>query len=311
MNTRFRSALAVSLSLLALTLRAQPVMIGTNRPPPAAPRPLPAGTRVMSDVAYVVGGHERQKLDLYLPPNDNGPLPLILWIHGGAWREGSKDTPPVLRFLTRGYAVASINYRLSQHAVFPAQLEDCKAAVRWLRAHAIGYGLDPDRFGAVGASAGGHLVALLGSTGDVKEFDVGADLEFSSRVQAVVDLFGPTDLLHMSAQWASNSLMDHDAPDSPESQLIGGTLQENPEKAKKASPITYVSKNAAPMLLVHGDADPLVPLQQSEELCAALKKAGAEATLHIVKGGGHGTGFGPDVNQLADQFFDRHLKRGK
>jgi acetyl esterase/lipase len=309
MNTTLRPAFAVALSLVALTLRAQPIMIGTNRPPPAAPRPVPVGTRVMNDVAYVPGGHERQKLDLYLPPNDNGPLPLIIWIHGGAWREGSKDTPPVLRFLTRGYAVASVNYRLSQHATFPAQLEDCKAAVRWLRAHATGYGIDPDRFGAAGASAGGHLVALLDTTAGVKQFDVGTDLEFSSRVQAVVDLFGPADLLRMNAQSGTNSTMNHDAPGSPESQLIGGTLQENPEKAKQASPITYVSKDAAPMLLLHGDADPLVPLKQSEELCAALKKAGAEATLHVVKGGGHGTGFGADVNQLVDQFFDKHLKR--
>src|SRR5262249_1158816 len=152
-------------------------------------------------------------------------------------------------------------------------------------------------------SAGGHLVALLGTTGDAKEFDVGVNLEFSSRVQTVVDMFGPADLLRMAEQSSTNSQLNHDASDSPESKLIGGTLQENKDLAKAASPITYVSKNAAPMLIVHGDADPLVPLKQSEELCAALKKAGADATLHVVKGGGHGTGFGRDVNQLIDQFL--------
>ena len=217
----------------------------------------------------------------------------------------------MIRFVSRGYAVASLNYRLSQHAVFPAQIEDCKAAVRWLRAHATSYGVDPNRFGAIGASAGGHLVALLATTGGVKEFDVGANLEFSSKVQAVVDLFGPADLVHIAEQSGPESRIDHNAPDSPESKLIGGTMPENPDKAKSASPITYVSKDATPMLLVHGDADPLVPHQQSEELCAALKKAGADATLHIVKGGGHGTGFGRDVDQMVDRFFDRLLKPAK
>jgi acetyl esterase/lipase len=264
----------------------------------------------LRDLAYVPNGHERQKLDLYFPAQTNRSLPLIIWIHGGAWRGGSKDNCPAARFTGRGFAVASVNYRLSQHAVFPAQIEDCKAAVRWLRAHANEYQLDTNRFGAWGSSAGGHLVALLGTTGDVKEFDRGENLAFSSRVQAVADFFGPADLLKMTAQSGANSRMNHDAPDSPESLLIGGTLPENPDKARRASPVIYVSKGDAPMLLVHGDADPLVPWNQSEELCAALKKAGVDATLHIVKGGGHGTGFGPDVNQMVEEFFDRRLGQG-
>ncbi|HHY86767.1 MAG TPA: alpha/beta hydrolase [Verrucomicrobia bacterium] len=275
----------------------------------ASAQSLPEGARALRNLAYVANGHERHKLDLYLPANTNSPVPLIIWVHGGAWSAGSKERPPGLRFLSRGYAVASINYRLSQHAVFPAQIEDCKAAVRWLRTHASEYGLDPGRFGAWGASAGGHLVALLGTAGDVKEFDTGEHLEVSSRVQAVVDFFGPTDLLRMDEQLGDKGTFKHDAPDSPESRLLGGPLQENKEKARRANPIPYVSAGDCPMLIVHGDADPLVPWQQSELLHEALKKAGVRSTLHLVKGGGHGTGFGPDVDKLVDEFFEQELRQ--
>jgi len=157
------------------------------------------------------------------------PLPLIIWFHGCAWRASNKKNCPATRFLERGYAVASINYRLSQHAIFPAQIEDCKAAVRWLRANVSRYGLYADRFGVWGSSAGGHLVALLGTAGDVKEFDKGLNLNVSSRVLAVCDYFGPTDFTQMSN---FTSKMDHDAPDSPESKLIGGPVQQNKEKAR-------------------------------------------------------------------------------
>src|SRR3954465_965676 len=159
----------------------------------------PEGTKVHRDLEYVRGGHERQRLDLYVPEKADGPLPVIVWVHGGAWLGGSKEGGgPALPFVRRGYAVASVNYRLSQHARFPAQIEDCKAAIRWLRANAKTYKLDPDRFGAWGASAGVHLVALLGTSGDVK--DLGGDggtTGQSSRVQAVVDWFGPTDVTKM------------------------------------------------------------------------------------------------------------------
>ena len=141
---------------------------------PGASR-LPEGATVHRDLAYVSGGHARQKLDLYLP-KDGENLPLIINIHGGAFRMGSKENGVPLEYLARGYAVASINYRLSQHAVFPAQIEDCKAAVRWLRAHASEYRLDLDRFAVWGSSAGGHLAAMLGTTGDTREFDVGENL---------------------------------------------------------------------------------------------------------------------------------------
>lgn len=307
MKPRILSTLTALTLAFVLQSQAQP-QDTPRRPADQAGQALPEGARALRDLAYVPNGHERQKLDLYLPAGTNGAAPLIIWIHGGAWLGGNKDRSPAMRFVARGFAVASVNYRLSHQAVFPAQIEDCKAAVRWLRAHAAEYHLDPNRFGAWGASAGGHLVALLGTSGGVKEFDRGENLEVSSRVQAVVDFFGPTDLLTMGAQVGPESRMKHDAPDSPEAMLIGGAVQENREKARRASPITFAGKDAPPMLLVHGDADPLVPWKQSEDLCAALKKAGANATLYIVKGGGHGDKFGPDVAQQVDQFFAKYLK---
>ena len=263
---------------------------------------------VLRDVEYVPGGHERQKLDLYLPKeaDSSGKRPLIVWIHGGAWLGGSKDRPPALRFVGKGYAVASINYRLSQHAIFPAQIEDCKAAIRWLRANAGKHGYDPNRIGVWGASAGGHLVALLGTTGDVKEFEAGPNTGVSSQVQAVCDFFGPTDFTKMSS---FPSTMKHDAADSPESKLIGGPIQENKDKVQRANPITYVTKDDPPFLIVHGDKDPLVPHNQSEILCEALKKAGVGTTLYTVQGGGHGGFKDPQVDVLVAEFFEKHLRK--
>jgi arylsulfatase A-like enzyme/dienelactone hydrolase len=264
---------------------------------------LPESTRVLRDLEYVPDGHERQRLDLYVPANATN-LPLIVWVHGGAWLGGSKERPPALPFLKDGYAVASINYRLSQHATFPAQLEDCKAAIRWLRANAGKYGIDPDRIGVWGSSAGGHLVALLGCTGDVVDFDKGGNLDVSSRVQAVCDFFGPSDFLQMSKM---PSDIDHDAPDSPEAKLIGGAVHENKDKAAQANPITYVSRDDPPFLILHGDQDRTVPINQSELLHDALRKAGVDSTFHVVKGAGHGFG-GPEIQEMVRSFFAKHLK---
>ena len=274
------------------------------------PSRLPEGVTVHRDLAYVPGGDERQKLDLYLPPS-GARWPLVVSIHGGAFRMGSKDAEPARSagaFVSRGFAVAAINYRLSQHAVFPAQIEDCKAAVRWLRAHAAEYRLDATRFAAMGSSAGGHLAAMLGTTGDVKEFEVGANLDQSSRVQAVVDNFGPTDFLQMDAHRLPTGMV-HDTPDSPESELIGGAIQENKAKTAKANPITYVTPGDPAFLIVHGDQDPLVPHHQSELLEAALKKAGVPVTFYTVKGGGHGGFKDPKVPEMTREFLAKHLKR--
>jgi acetyl esterase/lipase len=277
-----------------------------QQPGQSANSDMPEGTTVHRDLPYVASGHERQKLDLYLPKAEK-KLPLIIWVHGGAWLAGSKTNGVPLNYLDDGYAVASINYRLSQHARFPAQIADCKAAVRYLRANAQKYNLDPNHFGAWGPSAGGHLVALLGTTGDINEFDTGENLTESSRVQAVVDYFGPTDFLQMDEHRPPNGMI-HNAPNLPESKLIGGPIQENKEKVAKANPITYVTEDDAPFLIIHGDHDPLVPHHQSELLEAALKKADVPVTFYTVKGAGHGGFKDPNVPKLTKEFFDKHLK---
>lgn len=306
---RMTGGCAVVLAALAGTAAAQ---VSGGGDAASALRNVSEGVVAHRDLAYVEGGHERQKLDLYLPSGAQGPLPLIIWVHGGGWQAGSKDGCPPLRqgFVSRGYAVASVGYRLSGDAVFPAQIEDCKAAVRWLRAHAKEYGLDPDRFGVWGSSAGGHLVALLGTSGGDRRFDVGPCLGVSSRVQAVCDYFGPTDLTQMDAHAVAGARLKHDDAKSPEACLIGGPVQENKDKAARASPITYVTGTNAmpPFLIVHGDADPVVPHHQSELLFDALAKAGGNVHLRTVKGAGHGQGFGRDLDALAAEFFDKWLK---
>ena len=275
---------------------------------------LPAGTRTELDLSYGPHG-DGNKLDLYLPEKADAPLPLVIWIHGGGWEAGNKEEPPALGLLSKGYAVASINYRLSQEAKYTAQIEDCKAAVRFLRANAKKYNLDPDQTGVFGASAGGHLVALLGTTGGVKELEGdGPNREASSAVQAVVDWFGPTDMLQMKAEADAQKdvrfVLDADSADSPVGRLFGGPVQEHKDLAEKANPIHYITKDAAPFLIMHGDKDNIVPLAQSKILDEALKKAGVESTLVVIEGAGHGgPGFGsPENLQKIMDFFDKHLK---
>ena len=268
-----------------------------------------AGVKEHRDLVYVEGGHERNKLDLYLPEKAEGPLPLIIWVHGGGWQNGSKEGCPPLRagYVGQGYAVASINYRLSGHAVFPAQIEDCKAAIRWLRAHAKEYSLDPQRFGVWGSSAGGHLVALIGTSGDVKEFDVGANLDQSTRVQAVCDYYGPTDFTVFVTTPGYES---HSTDASPEAKLIGGAVMQNKDKAARVNPITYVTKDDPSFLIVHGDKDPTVPINQSQLLFDALKKTEVSAHFHTIHGAGHGgPGFaGKNIDEMVRQFFAERLK---
>lgn len=298
----------VGRSILGATMLVAIAVANPNAAAPASPK-APDGVILHRDLAYVQEGHSRQKLDLYLPENGAGPLPVIVWVHGGGWAAGSKDECGAKRFAQKGYAVASIGYRLSGDAIFPAQIEDCKAAIRWLRAHAKDYRLDPERFAAWGSSAGGHLVALLGTSGDAKEFDVGAHLDQSSRVQAVCDFYGPTDLLQMDAHAPPGARLKHNAPQSPESRLIGGPIQQNKEKAARANPIAYISKSAPPFLIVHGSEDATVPLHQSQLLYDALKSAGARVRFHTLEGAGHGIGFGgPELEAMLNGFFERHLK---
>lgn len=279
--------------------------------PLLAQKSLPPGVTVKKDLPYVANGHARQKLDLYLPTNlTKNAMPIVVYIHGGAWMEGSKEHCPALGLLSQGFAVASINYRLSQHAIFPAQIEDCKAAVRFIRAHAKEWGIDPQKLGVCGTSAGGHLVALLGTASNEKSFEVGAHLDESSRPTCVCNFFGVSDLttIHQQAD-PKQSDIQHQSPSSAESKLLGGTVAAQPEKARSASPVFYVSKDDAPMLLLHGTKDRIVPYAQSVQLHEALKKAGVASELHTVEGAGHGDGFGQAEQEAAVRFFQKYLQK--
>jgi acetyl esterase/lipase len=260
------------------------------------------------DLGYTAAGHPAQRLDLFVPANPSGkPPPLLVVIHGGGFMVGDKADEDGGRWRKAGYAVASLNYRLSREARWPAQIQDCKAAVRFLRANAARYGFDPNRFGAWGPSAGGHLVAMLGTTGQTDIFDTDDHRGVSSRVQAVADFFGPTDFLQMDAHRTSDGMV-HDTPTSPESLLIGGLISQNPQKVASANPIAYLTAKAPPFLVVHGDRDPLVPHHQSELLVDALRAKRIPVTFYTVKGGGHGGFKDKKVDELTDAFFARLLK---
>jgi acetyl esterase/lipase len=272
-----------------------------------APRVIPDDLELIRDVEYGKGGDVSLKLDILRPKKAPAePMPVVVYIHGGGWKGGSKNNMPgpCTVLAQRGYFCASVEYRLSQVAPFPAQIEDCKCAIRFLRAHAKQYNIDPNRIGVWGHSAGGHLVALLGTSGDAKDLEgKGGWQDESSRVQCVIDCFGPADFTILAK--------DQNAPQggmgSPVAQLLGGPLAEKADLAAKASPITYVSKDDPPILIMHGDQDPTVPVNQSERFYEVLKKAGVDATLHVVKGAGHGFG-GPEIEAVTAAFFDKHLK---
>jgi acetyl esterase/lipase len=245
-------------------------------------------------------GHKRQKLDLYVPESGEDPLPLIVWIHGGAWRQGSKEYCPPLPWVEKGYVIASINYRLCQHAQFPAQIEDCKSAVRWLRAHAQMYKIDPERIVAWGDSAGGHLASLLGTAGDIPDWEQGYPIG-SSRVQVVIDWYGRADLACVST--------DPAYADSPIAMLLGGSGPEVKDQAEDASPIHYVSKNDPAFLIMHGDKDGVVPVEQSMAFTSALKEAGVKVKLVILRGAGHGGEefLAPEQIRAIDTFLQEQL----
>ncbi|WP_193211078.1 alpha/beta hydrolase [Luteolibacter marinus] len=269
---------------------------------------VPEGTKVLKDLPYVTDGHASQKLDLYVPAKPTGPL--YIYIHGGAWWGGSKDGVYHLDLLEAGYAVASVEYRFSQDAVFPAQIQDCKAAVRWLRAHAKEYGYDPARIAVCGDSAGGHLTAMLATTGDTKEFDVGENLDQSSAITCGIDYYGPTDFV--SWQPASKDpMIQRGGKGSCLEQLFGGPVDEKTELAKSASPVTWVTKDDAPLLIFHGTEDPLVKVRQSELLVEDYKEAGVEVELDVIEGAGHGGApFWSDGQpERIRRFLARHLDK--
>ena len=267
------------------------------------PQAHAAAPREWKDVAY--GPHERNKLDVTSPASET-PLPLLVWVHGGGWAAGDKSGGnPAKLLMGQGYAVAAINYRFSQHSAYPAQLHDCQAAIRFLREHAKEYNIDPNRVGVWGASAGGHLVALLGTTAGVKELDGQPDSKISDKVQAVCDWFGPTDL---------QKLVPPDDANNVVAKLVGGALGSHVEVAKKADPVNYLDADDAPLLIVHGTRDPLVPLSQSVYLYEAARKAKVPAELIVLEGAGHGdaafrTGLlKEEQGGVTAKFFAKYLK---
>ena len=272
---------------------------------------VPEGVKKIADIDYSGAGNPRQMLDLYLPEEreNDSPLPVIVFIHGGGWQNGDKSTggTKVAPFVATGkYAGASIGYRLSDEAQWPSQIHDCKAALRWIKAHAKEHGLDPERIAVWGTSAGGHLVAMVGVSNGVAELEgtIGEHTDQNAKVKCVLDFFGPAEMLTMGDHPGK---FDHNSPQSPESKLLGGPVQEVPDKAKSASPVAHVTPDASPFLIVHGDEDPTVPYAQSVTLEKKLEAAGIPTILITVEGGGHGQGFGPAVNAVVTSYLEQQL----
>ncbi|MCY2961409.1 MAG: alpha/beta hydrolase [Planctomycetota bacterium] len=277
------------------------------------------------------GGTVPVRMDVYRPAGTTGPVPLVLWIHGGGWQSGDHNAPPsvALPLLQSGIAVATIDYRLSNEAIFPAQIEDVKGAVRHLRANAAAYGIDGARIACWGSSAGGHLSALLATSSGVAgcEGSTGGNLQFGSGVVAAVDYFGPTDIVQMNPDVTTppGSNIDHDSPDSPESRLIGfdgpsqgiGVLRANlgnpvapfpalAALAALANPITHVDPADPALFVAHGTVDTSVPIHQSERLVSALQSAAVDVTWRPATGAGHGA-LGAAVDAEARAFLVLHL----
>ncbi len=262
----------------------------------------PPGTRKLTNLEYSRAPGRPLRLDLYRPNEATSKLPVLVWIHGGAWKMGSKDWCPIAPLATNGIAVVSIEYRLSREAKFPAQIMDCRAAIRWVRANAALHGLDPDHICAFGVSAGGHLAALLGTATGVTEWDAGTNLDQSPRVQGVVAFYPPTDLdeLTVGGFWRNVSFSDV-------GRLIGGPVEQNRDRVARANPVNYISKDTPPFYLLHGERDRLVPLRQSELLHAALQRAGIPVHFEIVPGKGHAIGPPPEAMPKLNDFLREHL----
>ena len=268
---------------------------------------MAAPTRI-SDIEYASVDSNPLLLDLYLPETPK-PAPLIVWVHGGAWRAGSKDRMPVSGLVDRGFAIASINYRLTPVAPFPANVHDIKAAIRFLRAKAVEYGYDASQVTIAGASAGGHLAALVGVTNGhpALEGKVGEHLEESSDVQAIVSFYGASNLQTILNQSTPHGLSVR----IPALELLLGARPElKPDLARLASPVAHVDRNDPPLLLIHGDQDPQMPVNQSLELTGIYELIGRPVVLEIVHGGAHGgEGFyNPERLALVEHFLRQQLK---
>ena len=265
---------------------------------------------LLANVVFTTAQDNPLHLHLLIPNGYQQPLPLICWIQGSAFGAyGPQDTllriPELVQFAKGGYVVASIEHRVCHEAVFPAQIHDVKSAVCFLKENADKFQIDPKRVGAWGNYSGGYLATFLGTSSHVRDFNGEGDYDVeSTSIQAVVDWYGPTDFLQMSKY---PSIIDHDASNSPESLFIGYPIQDNPHLVEQANPLTYITDNTPPFLIMHGDQDDYVPLNQSELLFEALSNRGHKPLMYRVRGAGHGTGFGEEQFNMVKDFFDLHL----
>ena len=312
----FRCALILTIGMASLGCASLRSRSADHRPTSASaqPRqsePAPAPTvhpvREELDVVYCHAGGEDLQLDLYAPKDVPGPLPAVVILHGGGWTKGSHEQlRPLAGILAgQGYVAASVGYRLAPRHKFPAQIQDVKCAVRWLRANAERYQIDSERIGVLGFSAGAHLALLLGLTqaSDGLEGD-GGNAEQSSRVQAVVNFFGPTDLTRPEWPPATRALIF---------DLLGGSREQIPGVYRAASPVSYVHRGAPPVLTLHGTADPVVPYEQAKLLHTALRRARVSSRLEPVHGKGHGDNWTSESQTrhvaLIREFLDTNLRQ--
>ena len=275
--------------------------------------PIPPGITVLQDVIIGKGGDRDLHADIAYPQNVTGLLPAVIYIHGGGWMGGSYKQPShILQLAKAGYFAASIEYRLSGVAKWPAQIQDCNLGVRWLRANAAQYHVDPNRIGVWGISAGGHLAACLETMADVKDYQGdGGYPGVSSAVQAVIDFYGPTNFTNLAAD--NYPLALHDVT----VHLFGVPHDQNPELWKSGSPLFYVKAGDPPILISQGDSDHIVPLAQSTVFDAALTQAGVPHQFFIVKNGDHnfkplpGTTIDPgfvEIDKITYAFLAKYLK---
>jgi len=289
--------------LLLLLLAFSPLLFAQSPKKKAAA--LPECVELISDIEYAKSNGHALLLDLYLPKEREGEVPVVVFVHGGGWKGGSKNSGRKRAWLVpHGFAVASISYRLIGSGQWPDQINDCYTAVRWLRDNADEYQLDADHIGCWGTSAGGHLVALMGTRPYPGEEST------SSKVQAVCNWFGPAELLTMPPNTLGNGRDLEAIANSNGAKLLGATVRDVPELAKDASALDQVTPDDAPFLIMHGDADPGVPLAQSQKLHEKLEAEGVESTLVVLPGAGHGgKEFETDESkQVVLDFFTRHLK---
>jgi acetyl esterase/lipase len=304
--------------LVAVMLASRVGLAHAGEPKADVPQP-PPGVVHEPDLTY--GEKTGLRLDLAYLKERKGPSPAVLVIHGGCWQEigGNRKSclPIAFQLAQGGFVVATVSNRRASDAPFPAQLHDVKCAVRWLRAQAGKYAIDPDRIAALGYSSGGHLASLLGTTPDNSGLEGdGGHAGHSSRAQAVVNCYGPTDLARLYDHYEHGpcSALQREIGKSVLQTLLGGTPQGAARQCAQASPITHVSKDAAPTLLIHGTADELVPLDQSQRFAAALKKAGVKVELLPLDKAGHAFGSGWGVHgKKADaavvEFLQHALQR--